>query len=86
MMPVFQPGDSGSIPGTVRNFNFYPGKGVCSLYVCYPLLTLAVALTILLITDLERPALALLSSVLVHSLAPLQASDPRGLGYKSREV
>ena len=26
-VPVFQPGGAGSIPGGVRNFNFFPGTG-----------------------------------------------------------
>ena len=83
-IPAFQPGDSGLIPGGVRNFSFYPGIGcvvcMCSVLCCF----------------LRRPgtihsvrsALMFLSSVLVRSLLlPLQASDPRAFGlYLLRNV
>ena len=42
-VPVFQPGGPGSIPGRVRNFNFYPRTG-CVYSEFSPVLSLAVAL------------------------------------------
>ena len=33
-VPVFHPGGPGSIPGRVRNFNFYPGAECLSFVFC----------------------------------------------------
>ena len=44
-LPAFQPGGPGSIPGGVRNFNYYPGIG-CVSFVFFPVLSPAEALTL----------------------------------------
>ena len=52
-VPAFQPGDPGSIPGEIRNFNACPRIGsvcvcvcVCPLSVFCPVLSPAEALTL----------------------------------------
>ena len=68
---AFQPDGPGSIPGGVRNFNFYAGTRCVSFVVSDG------GLNIVLSTLAERSALVYLSSVLVNSLLlTLQASDP----------
>ena len=65
-VPAFHPGSQGSIPGGVRNFNFYPGTG-CVSFVC--VLSYAVSGRgpgIVLTTQSGRPALVYLSRVPVH--------------------
>ena len=44
-VPAFQPGDPGSIPGGVRNFNFCSGIGCVSFVFC-PVVSPAVALAL----------------------------------------
>ena len=74
---AFQPGGSGSIPGGIRNFSFYPGTGLCPLSVFWPVWSLAVALTLCWAHIQGGPPLYM-SSFLVHRLLlPLQVSDPR---------
>ena len=82
-VPALQPGGPGSIPGGVRNFNFYPGIGcVCVSFVCVlSCVIFGGGPYIVLTTPSVRPALVYLSSVLVQRLLlPLQASDPRAFG------
>ena len=79
---AFQPGGPGSIPGVVRNFNFCPGIGCVSFVCVLPCVVFVGGPDIVLTTNLGRPALAYLSSVLVQRLLlPLQASDPRAFGF-----
>ena len=63
---TFQPGGPGSIPGGVRNFNFYPGTG-CVLCVLSDVVSGGDP-DIVLTTYSGRPAIVYLSSVMVHSL------------------
>ena len=65
-IPAIEPGGPGSIPGGVRDFNFYPGTGCVSFAFC-PVLS-GGGPDILLTTDSGRPALLYISRVLVQSL------------------
>ena len=82
VVPAFQPGSPGSIPGGVRKFNFCPGIGV--FFVCVlSCVVFGRGPDIMLITHSGRPAptLVYLSRVLVQRLLlPLQAPDPGGFG------
>ena len=76
-LPAFQSGGSGSIPGEVRNFNFYPGTGCVSFMCVLSCVVSGGAPDIVLATHSGRPDLVFLPSVLVHSLLlPIQASVP----------
>ena len=80
-VPAFQPGGTGSIPGGVKNFNFWHGIG-CVSYVCVlSCIVFGVGPDIVLTTHSGRPALVYLSSVQVQRLLlPVQASDLRAFG------
>ena len=68
-MPPFKPGLTGSNPGVVRNYNFYPGTGWAAFVYVLACFVSGRGLDILLNTYSGRPALLLLSSVLLHNLA-----------------
>ena len=77
-IPAIRPGGPGSIPGGVRNFNFYPGTRCVSFVCVLSSIVSGGGPDIVLTTHSGRPVLVYLSSVLVHSLLlPLQASDSR---------
>ena len=64
---AFQPGDLGSIPGGVGNFNFCPGIG-CVSFVCVLSCVVFGGDPDMLTTHSGRPALLYLSGVLVQRL------------------
>ena len=80
VVPAFQSGGPGPIPGGVRNFNFVLGLGVS--FVCVlSCVVFGGGPDIVLTTQSGRPAFVYLSSVLDQRLLlPLQASDPRAFG------
>ena len=71
--------DPDLIPDGFRDFNLYPGKDVCLLYILSCVVS-GDSPDILLTTDSERPSFTYLSSVLFRSLLPVQASDTRAFG------
>ena len=83
-VPAFQPGGPGLIPGEVRNFNFCPGNWCVSFVSVLSCVVSGGGPEIVLTTHSWRPALELVSSVLVpRLLLSLQASDPRAFGLLS---
>ena len=67
---VFQIDDPSSIPGGVRFINLYSGTRYVSFVCVLSWVFSGGGHAIILNTDQGRPAFVILSSVLVHSLAP----------------
>ena len=76
-VPAFQPGSLRTIPGEMRSVSPYPGTGCMSFGCVLSYVVSGGGPDILLTIDSEKGALELMSSILVHGLAPLNASDPR---------
>ena len=67
-VPAFQPGGPDSIPGGVKNFNFYLGTRYMPFFLVLSGVVSSDGPDIALATHSGRPALVYLSGVLVHRL------------------
>ena len=82
-LTAFQPGGPGSVPGGVRNFQFYPGTWCVSFVLCPVLFWRWQTFCWPLISGRSTPVY--LSSVLVQSLCSSYRHLTHGyLGFKSR--
>ena len=77
--PAFQPGGPGSIPGGVRNFNFYSGPG-CVSFVSVLSCVVSGGGPDIVLTHLQCGPRSMSCVLVQRLLLSLQASDPRAFG------